>query len=119
MSSTVDSFYPPNVHYQNGQLFVDGVDVAALAAEVGTPCYVYCRERILDNYGRLRTAFPQAEIHYSLKANANLAIIKLLIEAGAGLDAVSGGEIYRAIQAGAAPEQIVFAGVGKTEAELR
>jgi diaminopimelate decarboxylase len=66
----------------------------------------------------LQAAFPEAEIHYSLKANANRAVIQALHAAGAHFDAVSGGEIFRAMQAGAVPEQIVFAGVGKTRQEL-
>src|SRR5437016_3235090 len=99
-------------HYDNGQLYADQVDLATVAAEVGTPCYVYSRDRVLENWSRLRAAFPQAEIHYSLKANANLALVRLLVEAGAGLDAVSGGEVFRALRAGASTEQIVFAGVG-------
>ncbi|MCC6805347.1 MAG: diaminopimelate decarboxylase, partial [Anaerolineae bacterium] len=65
-----------------------------------------------------RSAFPQAHIHYSAKANANLAVLDTLVRAGAGIDAVSGGEVYRARLANAAPEQIVFAGVGKTGQEL-
>jgi diaminopimelate decarboxylase len=106
-------------HYHKGQyLHADGVNLAELAFTIGTPCYVYSRDRALANLNRLRTAFPEAEIHYSLKANANLTLIRMLIEAGAALDAVSGGEIYRALKAGADPVQIVFAGVGKTEREL-
>ena len=104
--------------YERGELYADQVDVARLAAEVGTPCYVYSRDRILENWSRLRDAFPQAEIHYSLKANANLALVRLLVQTGAGLDAVSGGEIFRALKAGVSPEQVVFAGVGKTHQEL-
>ncbi len=104
--------------YRDGRLHADGVDLAHLASEVGTPCYVYSRDRLLENFQRVKSAFPQARIHYSLKANANLALIRLLVEAGAGLDAVSGGEIFRALRAGADPGSIVFAGVGKTEAEL-
>ncbi len=105
-------------HYDNGQLYADHVDLAEIADEEGTPCYVYSRDRVLENWLRLRSAFPQADIHYSLKANANLALIKPLVEAGARVDAVSGGEIFRAIEAGVSPDQIVFAGVGKTRQEL-
>lgn len=105
-------------HYHNGQLYADQVDLTEIVAAIGTPCYIYSRDRILENWSRLRMAFPEAEIHYSLKANANLALVKLLIEAGAGLDAVSGGEIFRALRADASSTQIVFAGVGKTREEL-
>src|SRR5205823_5961011 len=92
--------------------------LAQIAAQAGTPCYIYSRDSILSNWSRLRKAFPAAEIHYSLKANGNLALVRLLLEAGASLDAVSGGEVFRALRAGAPPEQIVFAGVGKTRQEI-
>jgi diaminopimelate decarboxylase len=105
-------------HYHDSYLHADGVNLSEMSAIVGTPCYVYSRDRTLANLNRLRTAFLEAEIHYSLKANANLALIRMLIAAGADMDAVSGGEIFRALRAGTAPAQIVFAGVGKTEAEL-
>src|SRR5579859_8125054 len=105
-------------HYVDGQLYADRVALTEIAAEAGTPSYVYSRDRVLENWAGIRSAFPQADIHYSLKANANLALVKRLIAAGAGLDAVSGGEIFRAIRAGASPDQIVFAGVGKTRQEL-
>jgi diaminopimelate decarboxylase len=106
-------------HYQYGTLYVDGVDLMALTDEIGTPCYVYSRDRAIENLQRLQAAFPYAEIHYSLKANANLALVRALVGAGAGLDAVSAGEIYKGLQAGAHAHAIVFAGVGKTEAELK
>src|SRR5579859_291859 len=105
-------------HYVDGQLYADRVALTEIAAEAGTPSYVYSRDRVLENWAGIRSAFPQADIHYSLKANANLALVKLLIDSGAGLDAVSGGEIFRALRAGASPGQIVFAGVGKTRQEL-
>ena len=106
-------------HYLYGTLYADGVDLMALTDEIGTPCYVYSRDRAVGNLQRLQTAFPNAEIHYSLKANANLALVRALVDAGAGLDAVSAGEIYKGLQAGAHAHAIVFAGVGKTEAELK
>lgn len=104
--------------YRDGALCVGDLPLVQIAAEVGTPCYVYDLDRALENLRRLRMSFPQADIHYSLKANANLALVRALVESGVGLDAVSGGEIFRAIRAGADPAQIVFAGVGKTRAEL-
>jgi len=108
-------------NYQTGQLFCEQVALDSLANQVGTPCYVYSLDRLRANYQRLALAFDalQPTIHYSLKANAGLAVIRALIAEGAGLDAVSGGEIYRALAAGADPAQIVFAGVGKTADELR
>src|SRR5258707_7335150 len=75
-------------HYDNGRLHSDGVDLTQIGAEAGTPCYVYSRDRVLENWSAIRSAFSQAEIHYSLKANANLALVKLLIAAAAALDAV-------------------------------
>jgi diaminopimelate decarboxylase len=107
-------------NYQADQLYCEHVALNALADQVGTPCYVYSLDRLRANYRRLATAFAALKpaIHYSLKANANLAIIRALIAEGAGLDAVSGGEIYRALAAGADPAHIVFAGVGKTADEL-
>jgi diaminopimelate decarboxylase len=104
--------------YRDGVLCAGTVSLEAIAAAVGTPCYVYDLNRVVTNLARLRGAFPTAAVHYSLKANANLGLVRALVEAGAGLDAVSGGEIFRAVQAGAGPSTIVFAGVGKTMAEL-
>ena len=106
------------LHYQDGALHWRTHDLAQVAAQVGTPCYVYDLDSMCAKLHQLRAAFPQAEIHYSLKANANQAVIRALHAAGAHFDAVSGGEIFRAVQAGVPPEQIVFAGVGKTRHEL-
>lgn len=110
-----------SIQYQNGALSVDAVRAADIAAACGTPVYIYSQRRALANLGRVRQAFGgmNAHIHYSAKANASLAILRALVAAGAGVDAVSGGEIHRALLAGARPETIVFAGVGKTPAELR
>jgi diaminopimelate decarboxylase len=106
--------------YLNGQLHCEQVSLDALANAVSTPCYVYSLDRVRANYRRLAAAFAplNASIHYSLKANANLALVRALLAEGAGLDAVSGGEIYRALSAGADPSRIVFAGVGKTADEM-
>jgi diaminopimelate decarboxylase len=108
-------------HYHDGALYCDSVRIADIAAQVGTPVYIYSLRRALDNLRRIRAAFAplNPHIHYSAKANGNLTILRALIRAGAGIDAVSAGEIYRALQAGAKPEEIVFAGVGKTADELR
>ncbi len=106
--------------YQAGQLCAELVALDLPAKALGTPLYIYDLDRIRTNYWRLSKAFASldAAIHYSLKANGNLAIIRALLAEGAAMDAVSGGEIYRALQAGANPAHIVFAGVGKTEDEL-
>jgi diaminopimelate decarboxylase len=110
-----------SIHYVEGDLFCDAIPIAQIAAVCGTPSYVYSLRRIIENYDGIKSAFADfnAHIHYSAKANANLALLKTLIDHGAGIDAVSAGEIYKALNAGAKPENIVFAGVGKTKAELR
>lgn len=110
-----ESFY-----YENGELVCDGVPLRKIAEAEGTPTYVYSATRILNNARRLKQAFEPlgATLHYSLKANNNLAILQLLAGLGLGMDAVSAGEIYRAQQAGVDPIHIVFAGVGKTRDEL-
>jgi diaminopimelate decarboxylase len=110
-----------SIHYQNDALYCDSTSLNEIAAECGTPTYIYSLARALANLHRIREAFASLNphIHYSAKANANLTILRTLIEAGAGIDTVSAGEIHRALKAGAKPEDIVFAGVGKTSDELR
>ena len=98
---------------------MDSVSLAAIAGEIGTPVYVYSLGRIADNLARIRSAFPDAEIHFSAKSNHNLAILRTLVDAGAGIDAVSAGEIQLAMAAGARPADVVLAGVAKTPEELR
>jgi diaminopimelate decarboxylase len=109
-------------YYRDGQLYADNVAVSTIAQQVGTPVYIYSLKQALGNLRRIRDAYTGAglkiHLHYSMKANANLMLLKAIIQAGAGLDAVSGGEIYRAIAAGAKPENIVFAGVGKSSEEI-
>ncbi len=110
-----------SIRYVNQHLMVDGIDLTDVARETGTPAYIYSLPRALRNYRRIKDAFADfnAHIHYSAKANANLSVLGALIRAGAGVDAVSAGEAYRALRAGCAPENIVFAGVGKRHDELR
>ena len=104
----------------NGHLTVDGLSLNDLADEFGTPLYVYSAAAITDAYHHFRDAVSGADshIHFALKANSNLAVLKLLANLGAGADIVSGGEMERALAAGIAPENIIFSGVGKTDAEL-
>ena len=92
-----------------------------LSAEVGTPAYVYSARVIREQYQRLGTALAAVphRLHYSVKANSNLAILRLLHELGAGVDIVSGGELYRSLKAGFTGRDVVFSGVGKTQRELR
>jgi diaminopimelate decarboxylase len=110
-----------SIQYRANELFCDSLSVSQIAKHCGTPVYIYSLRRALENLHHIQAAFNeiQAHIHYSAKANGNLAVLRALIQAGAGVDAVSAGEIHRALLAGASPEQIVFAGVGKTPDELR
>lgn len=107
-------------HYRLGELHCDRVPVSRIVAAVGTPFYLYSAARLHQNYHRLAAAFAplRPRICYSVKANTNLAILRLLNEKGSSFDIVSGGELYRTLNAGVPPERIVFAGVGKTQDEL-
>ncbi len=107
-------------HYRDGELWCDAVTLGAIAGAVGTPAYVYSAGRVRTNVRRLQAVFAplNASIHYSIKANGNRTLLRLLNAEGLGMDAVSAGEIFRAREAGIDPGQIVFAGVGKTQAEL-
>ena len=104
--------------YRDGQLYSGPHALAEIAARVGTPYYLYSLDQARANLRRLQAAFPPAEVHYSLKANANLALLRALFAIGVGADCVSGGEVYRALAAGCPPSRIVFAGVGKSANEL-
>src|SRR6266853_5535318 len=107
--------------YRDRVLTCEDVPVHALAEQYGTPLYAYSKKTLLHHLSQLQTAFAAASplICYSIKTNANLAICRLMAEHGAGFDVTSGGELYRALAAGGVPEKMVFAGVGKTDAELR
>jgi diaminopimelate decarboxylase len=107
--------------YRNGVLHAEGVDLAALAASVGTPFYCYSTATLERHYRVFTEAFSdvKALVCYAMKANSNQSVLRTLARLGAGADVVSGGEMKRALAAGIPPERIVFSGVGKTEAELR
>ena len=96
------------------------VSLDVIASAVGTPCYVYSASAIREQYRQLRDAMGSlnARLHYSVKANSSIAILALLRELGAGLDIVSGGELFRALKAGYSGRDIVFSGVGKTRREM-
>ena len=106
--------------YRNGALFAEDVDVAALAEAVGTPFYCYSASTIRRHIQVFSQAFAglDALVCYAVKANANQAVLRLLAQEGAGMDVVSGGELARALAAGAPASRITFSGVGKTEAEI-
>lgn len=104
--------------YQNGLLHAEGVALPAIAEAVGTPVYVYSAERIRHNFRTLAGALLDIELCFAVKANSNLAILKILADEGAGADIVSGGELARALKAGIPANKIVFSGVGKTDEEI-
>ena len=106
--------------YKNGSLFCEDVNLSTLAAEHGTPLYVYSADTIIDHYKRLDAAMTgvEHEVAYAVKANSNLSVLRLLATHGAGFDIVSGGELFRVIKAGGDPAHCTFAGVGKTRDEI-
>ncbi len=105
--------------YESGELQADGVPLAAVAAEFGTPCYVYSRQDLEKRFTAFRDAFRRpAEVCYAVKANSNLAVLQTLARAGAGFDIVSVGELRRVIAAGGDPGKTVFAGACKLAHEL-
>lgn len=105
----------------DGALHCEGVPIERIASDVGTPVYVYSSEVIRDRFQRLEATLGTVphRIHYTLKANSNVGVLKLVRELGAGADIVSGGELVRALKAGFTPKDIIFGGVGKTDEELR
>jgi diaminopimelate decarboxylase len=105
---------------EGGVMHCEGVSLEHIAREVGTPVFVYSSSTIRDRYERLQRMLAPVphRIHYTLKANSSLGILRLMRELGAGADVVSGGELHRALRAGFAPSDIIFGGVGKTAAEL-
>jgi diaminopimelate decarboxylase len=108
------------VTYRDRALAMDGVDLSVIAAKAGTPCYVYSAAAILENFRAYDSAFGDTPhtVCYAVKANGNLALLRLLAQAGSGFDIVSGGELFRVLKAGGDPAKIVFSGVGKTAAEI-
>lgn len=104
----------------NNRLFCEDIPVENIARKYGTPVYIYSYNTIIDHFHKIERAFSAFKplICYSLKANSNLAVAKTLVNAGAGLDIVSGGELLRALRSGVRPEKIVYASVGKTKEEI-
>jgi diaminopimelate decarboxylase len=107
-------------NYKNGELFCEDVPAARIAADVGTPTYVYSKATLLHHYRQIADAFKpvNATICYSIKSCGNINILKVLAAAGCGFDVTSDGELYRALQVGADPKKIIYAGVGKTDVEI-
>ena len=106
--------------YRNGHLHCEDVDLTRVAEKFGTPMYVYSAGTILDHYTRVDAALAPLDhlICYAVKANSNRAILKLLADAGAGFDIVSGGELFRVLAAGGNPAKCTFAGVGKSREQI-
>src|SRR5688572_9085160 len=107
--------------YRDRTLFCEDVPVPELAEQYGTPLYVYSEATLLRHLREVQTAFKAADpiIAYSVKSNGNLSICRLMAEHGGGFDVTSGGELHRALKAGSQGSKIVFAGVGKSDAEMR
>lgn len=106
--------------YKNNILFADDVSLVDIAAQYGTPCYVYSRSAIESNWHAFHDAFGSYphRICYAVKANSNIAVLQVLAQLGSGFDIVSQGELERVLKAGGDPQKVVFSGVGKTEAEI-
>src|SRR6516164_1010361 len=100
--------------YSDSDLYCENVALADLATRVGTPAFVYSAQSILESYRAYDEAFQDIphNVCYAVKANSSLAVLGLLARAGAGFDIVSGGELYRVLEAGADPAKVVFSGVG-------
>ena len=107
-------------NYKNGRLFVENVDVEEIAADVGSPVYIYSKATFIDHLQKIQKAYsqPDTTICYSVKACGNINILKFMADAGSGFDIVSGGELYRVRQAGGDCSKVVYAGVGKTDKEI-
>ena len=106
--------------YKNGELHCEGIPINRIAEKVGTPFYLYSYKTLVRHFNVFNEAFKGIPhlVCYSMKANSNLALIRLFVNLGGGVDVVSGGELYRALKAGADPQKIVFSGVGKKEDEI-
>jgi diaminopimelate decarboxylase len=106
--------------YKKGNLFAENVSIEKIAEEIGTPVYIYSKATFKEHLQKIQQAYARLDttICFSVKACGNINILKFMAEAGSGFDVVSGGELYRAMQAGGDPSKIVFAGVGKTDTEI-
>ena len=110
-----------NFEYRQGELHCEQVPISQIVKEVGTPCYIYSHATLTRHYRVYESAFKNIPhiIAFAMKANSNLAILRLMAKEGSGVDIVSGGELFRALKAGVPPSKIVFAGVGKNAEEIR
>ncbi len=108
-------------HFRGKSLYCEDLPVASLAKRFGTPLFIYSAKTIIDHYSKIKAAFRKLGplICYSAKVNSNLSVTKLLVARGAGLDIVSGGELYRARRLNCSAKKIVYASVGKTDREIK
>src|SRR5687767_12804150 len=106
--------------YKNGELYCEDVPAERIAREVGTACYVYSKATFLHHYRQIAQAFEplNATVCYSVKSCGNINILKFLAQEGCGFDVTSGGELFRALEAGGDPKKMIYAGVGKTDDEI-
>ncbi len=119
MDSLVKTLVERNFGFSHGELSVAGVSVGALAKKYGTPAFIYSSKVLGEKLDALRRALPpQFSVSYSVKANPNQAVLRYFLSRGCGLEVASAGELAKAIEAGCPPDRILFAGPGKTEAEL-
>ncbi len=109
-----------NFEYRQGEFYCEQVPVSRIAKEVGTPCYIYSHATLIRHFHAYDGAFKNIPhiVAFAMKANSNLAILRLMAKEGSGVDIVSGGELFRALKAGVPPAKIVFAGVGKDAGEI-
>lgn len=106
--------------YQGKKLYCEDIALEDIAQKVGTPFYCYSYAALTERFAQLKKAYRAVNplICFSVKSNSNIAVLRALVKKGAGLDIVSGGELYRSMKAGCDPKRIVYAGVGKTEREI-
>ena len=107
-------------NYKNGELYCEGVSAERIAQEVGTPAYVYSKATLVHHYRQIAEAFAPLKptVCYSIKSCGNINICRVLAREGCGFDVTSGGELFRALQAGGDPKKMIYAGVGKTDEEI-
>ncbi|MFH1777930.1 MAG: diaminopimelate decarboxylase [Candidatus Omnitrophota bacterium] len=107
--------------FKNNILHAEDVPVDKIVSSAGTPCFIYSYNTLISHFEKIKRAFREINplVCYSVKANSNLAVLKTLVNQGAGLDIVSGGELYRALKTRVSPQKIVYAGVGKSIEEIK
>ncbi|MBW7857312.1 MAG: diaminopimelate decarboxylase [Leptonema sp. (in: Bacteria)] len=110
----------PGFEYINNHLLFSSASLQEISKEFGTPLYLYSESIIIEQFNRYKSTIQDrnAQVHFAVKSNSNLSILKILAQLGAGADIVSGGELYRSLKAGIPASKVVFSGVGKTDQEI-